>query len=331
MEHDLPHESAMELGFPAMEPVASLSSIAHLFGSAKKRCGIYLFAFESGLCYIGQAVDVVRRFSQHRRNHDDIVGFSFIPLAKSELDAKEKTLIYQAEALGLKITNAVHVSSIVGDTDLDLVFSTQEQEAWLKDLSCFAKPSRHDTKITLPEAQQVRFSKHFARLQKHPLAGTVLPLLKHYIWECLPAPKLTEYSVWSVSCMPSTNQGTWPRLLSVNAGVMELFVAGWLKQEPDVLWAFMTVAEDFLLQHWDSVDALVDAYPFVEMVRRGYRDAGQHQVTLQVIGADEMAELLKDESVSKAAAALALRVMRKRATIYAKFHCPQLAEAVLVE
>ena len=44
-----------------------------------------------------------------------------------------------------------------------------------------------------------------------------------------------------------------------------------------------------------------------------------------------MAELLADESVSKAAAMLALRVMRKRATIYAKFHCTQLADLALGE
>ena len=131
--------------------------------------------------------------------------------------------------------------------------------------------------------------------------------------------------------MPSTNQGTWPRLLSVNAGVMELFVAGWVKQQPDELWSFITVAEDVLLQQWGSVDALVKIYPFVDVVRRGYRDAGQHQVTLHVQGNDAMAELLADESVSKAAAMLALRVMRKRATIYAKFHCPQLADLALGE
>ena len=331
METTLPHEPAITLGFSTLEPVASLLTIAHLFGSAKTRCGIYLLSFQSGLFYIGQAVEVVRRFSQHRRNHDDIVGFSFIPVNRTDLDNTEKALIYRAESLGLKITNAVHVTSIVGDTDLDLVVSTNDQQTWLRDLSYFDRAEHHDSKIILPEVQRVRFSKHFAKFEKHPLAPCVLPLVKHYVGQCLPAPRQTEYSFWSVSCMPSTNQGTWPRLLSVNAGVMELFVAGWVKQQRDELWSFITVAEDVLLQQWGSVDALVKIYPFVEVVRRGYRDAGQHQVTLHVQGNDAMAELLADESVSKAAAVLALRVMRKRATIYAKFHCPQLADLALGE
>lgn len=321
--------SAIALGFPALEQVSSLLSIAHLFGTAKKRCGIYLLAFQSGLFYVGQAVEVVRHFSQHRRHHKDIVGFSFIPIKNTDLDSAEKALIYRAETLGLKITNAVHVTSIVGDTDLDLVVPVIEQDAWLLDSPYFDKPQNRHARIILPETQQARFSKQYAKFEKHPLAPSVIPLVQHYVRHCLLAPRQTEYSFWSISCMPSTNQGTWPRLLSVNAGVMELFVAGWVKQKPDELWSFITVAEDLLLRHWISVDALVKTYPFVEVVRRGYRDAGQHQVTLYVQRSDEMTELLADENIAKAAAMLALRVMRKRATIYAKFHCPQLAELVL--
>lgn len=317
------------MGFPAMTPVASLLSIAHLFGSSKKRCGIYCFAFRHGLFYIGQAVDVVRRFSQHRRVHDDIVGFSFLPTAKPELDGTEKALIFRAESLGLKLTNAVHVTNIVGDSDFDLVVSASEQEAWLNNPSCLNNTGTLSTKIVLPEAQQLRFSKHFARLEKHSLSQRALALFKQYVWGCVPAPRRTEYSFWSVSCMPSTNRNTWPRLLCVNAGVMELFVVGWERQSSDVLWSFVNVAEDVLLEHWTSLDELAAAYPFVEVVHRGYRDAGQHQVSLHTHDGASMEQLLMDQGISKAAAALSLRVMRKRATIYGKYHCVELANRVL--
>lgn len=317
------------MGFPALTEVTSLQSVAHLFGSTKKRCGIYFLAFQAGLFYVGQAVDVVRRFSQHRKNHDDIVGFSFIPVPKSELDAIEKSLIFKAESIGLKITNAVHVTSIVGDTDFDLVMSTAEQDAWLHTAHLVTDAALTPPKIVLPEAQQLRFSKHFSRFEKHPLSQRALALFKEYVSNCVPAPRRTEYSFWSVSCMPSTNQSTWPRLLCLNAGVMELLVMGWEKENPDALWSFITVAEDVLLEHWASIDELVKAYPLVNIVRRGYRDAGQHQVTLQIQGNALMEQLLADRSISKAAAALVLRVMRKRATIYGKYHCPQLADLAL--
>jgi hypothetical protein len=329
MTVSLPHEPIAAMGFPAMAPVSSLLSIAHLFGASKKRCGIYLLAFRPGFFYVGQAVDVVKRFSQHRRLHDDIVGFSFIPLPVAELDDTEKALIFRAESLGLKLTNAVHVTNIVGDTDFDLVVSAAEQEAWLCTPARLADTEASFPKIVLPEAQQIRFSKHFARFGKHPLSQRALALFRQYVWDCLPAPRRTEYSFWSVSCMPSTNRNSWPRLLCVNAGVMELFVAGWERQNGSVLWSFVNVAEDILLEHWASLDELVKAFPFVEVVHRGYRDAGKHQVSLHTYDGAPMEQLLMAPGISKAAAVLCLRVMRKRATIYGKYHCVQLANRAL--
>lgn len=323
------NESLAAMGFPPVAQVSSLPTIAHLFGTSKKRCGIYFLAFRVGLFYVGQAVDVVKRFAQHRRIHDDIVGFSFIPIPKTELDEAEKAFIFRAESLGIMLTNAVHVTSIVGDTDLDLVVSVAEQEAWLHASSRLSDSVANLPKVLLPDAQQLRFSKNFCRFEKHPLAKRALAIFKQYVCGCVPAPRLTEYSFWSASCMPSTNSNTWPRLLCVNAGVMELFVAGWEKQNSNVLWAFVNVAEDILLEHWASLDELTATFPFVEIVRAGYRDAGQHQVRLHTRDGAPMERLLTDPGVSKAASALVLRVMRKRATIYGKYHCVQLVNSAL--
>ena len=322
-------EPATAMGFPDMDLVSSLPSIAHLFGTTKKRCGIYVLAFKSGLFYVGQAVDVVRRFSQHRRVHDDIVGFSFLPVTKTHLDSAEKAMIYRAESLGIKITNAVHVTNVVGDSDFDLVVTSSEQDVWLSDASRPLINEALHPKIVLPESQQVRFLKHYLRFEKHPLFQRALNLIRRYLSTCVLAPRRTEYSFWSVSCMPSTNKSTWPRMFCINAGVMELFVVGWEKQSIDSMWSFVTVAEDVLLEHWGSLKRFSKAFPFAQISYIGYRDAGQHQVTFQTNGGAPMEQLLADPGVTKAAAALTLRVMRKRATIYGKFHCTQLADSAL--
>jgi hypothetical protein len=316
------------MGFPAMVEVTTFQSVAHLFGTTKKRCGIYLLAFQADLFYIGQAVDVVRRFSQHRRNHDDIIGFSFIAAPRPELDGTERTLIFKAESLGLKITNAVHVTSVVGDTDFDLVVPTDEQYAWLNAPIRSANFDRPDPKIVLPEAQKIRFSKHFFRFSKHPLSSRALALFKQYVDNCVPAPRRTEYSFWAVSCMPS-GSGEWPRLLCVNAAFMEIFVVGWTKQNPTLLWSFVNVAEDVLLAHWKSLNRLRKAFPFLRVERTEYRDAGQYQLRLLCEDGTPMERLLADPGISKAAATLVLRVMRKRATIFGKYHSPQLANLAL--
>jgi hypothetical protein len=70
-------------------------------------------------------------------------------------------------------------------------------------------------------------------------------LLTAYLGGAVPLPRTTEYSFWSVSCLPSTGGSAWPRLVCVNAGVMELFVLGG-KAEATSLWGYVNVALDVL-------------------------------------------------------------------------------------
>lgn len=313
------------LGFPPSEYVSTLRSIAQLFGSSKSRCGIYLLEFPKKRFYIGQAVDVVRRFAQHRKNYDDISGFSFLPTKRSSLDQVEQNLIHRAERLDMVLLNTIHMSDVVGETDLDLVLPPDEQAKFL------ASPSRfngRDTSvpISLPASQLARFSNQFEKYREHPLAGLSSKLLKTYARSCLPAPNRTEYSFWIVSCWPSTNRNTWPRLLCVSAGVMELLVIGYQRKAPDRPWGFVTVASDVLSEYFQNATALSKAFPGIKVSKRQYRDGGQYQATLWSDDPDNLKAILGNKGVQRAAAALALRVMRKRATIYSKFHCKQLAD-----
>jgi hypothetical protein len=229
------------------------------------------------------------------------------------------------ESAGIILTNAVHVTNVIGDTDLDLIVPQDQQNLWLQDHSHFVNVDNASPKITLPEPQQQRYSKQFARFRKHPLFENATFLLKEYISKCIISPKLTEYSFWAVSCMPRTNVNTWPRLFCINVGVMELFVTGWDKSNPNEMWSLINVAEDTLKMSWPSLNDLKKDFPYLEFVHRNYRDAGQHQISLHSNSLNCTKELLCDPRISQSAAVLALRVMRKRATIYGKFHCPQLA------
>lgn len=322
------NELIESLGFPAMTDVRSLLTIAHLVRDTKKRCGIYCLAFSDGQHYIGQAVDVTRRFVQHRHNYSDIVEFAYIPVPKAKLNTVEKELIYKAETLGVTLRNVVHVSSVVGDADLDLLLPVPEQDSWLEAVPNLSGVDSDSPKIMLPESQRARFAVNFENLCSNPLGSSAIALLGRYLIGCVPFPRLTEYSFWSVSCMPSTNKNTWPRLFCVNAASMELFVAGWDK-ETRSFWAFMTVDEDTLIKHWPDPEQFSKHFPFVEYFSRGYRDAGQSQITLRVTGEECMALLLTDAGVCKAAAALNLRVMRKRPNFYMQFHCAQLVNLAL--
>lgn len=319
-----PSTPVEKLGFEPSAPVFTLRTIAQRFGASRPRCGIYLLEFPEQRFYIGQAVEVVRRFAQHRKNYDEIVGFSFIPVRSEKLDQIERDLIRKAESLGLVILNTVHASNVVGDTDLDMVVSPNDQAEWLSRPADFNNLDTSGS-IVLPDAQVARFAEQFRRFDAHPLVNPASDILRTYVRHCIPAPKRTEYSFWMVSCLPSTNRDTWPRLLCVSAGVMELLVIGHHKSRSSDMWGFVTVASDVLSETFPNDEALVRAFPSMEIVRREYRDAGQHQITLQASSEQCMMALLRHKTIRRAGATLALRVMRKRATIYAKFHCKQLA------
>jgi hypothetical protein len=319
------------LGFPTPTEVVGLKTVAHLFGSSKRRCGIYLLVLANERFYIGQAVDVVRRFAQHAKTHERIEKFSFIPTAKSKLDAQEKALIFAAENAGLTLVNVVHVSNTYGESDLDDLVSPDELTAWLK--APFQKNGADfaTQPIALPMAHVARFEANYARFKDNPFFKTATVLLYRYLDSAVPFPRRTEYTFWAVSCLPSTNRYTFPRLLCLSASVMELFCLGYYK-DPELaeeLWGFLNVASDVLFDAYGSEAKFQQAYPQIVVRRISYRDAGQHQVNLLALSQHDMFDLLNDEAVTKAAAELCVRLIRKRATIYSKFHCPQLVDASL--
>ena len=95
------------------------------------------------------------------------------------------------------------------------------------------------------------------------------------------------------------------------------------------MWGFVNVASDVLNELAGGINDFATTHPMIEMIKRNYRDAGQYQISLQANDQASLRSLLESTVVRRAASALTLRVMRKRATIYGKFHCKQLADAIL--
>ncbi|CAN5834091.1 hypothetical protein BH10CHL1_BH10CHL1_14440 [soil metagenome] len=317
-----------QLGFSSLHNVSGRNSIAEIFGKSKKRCGIYLLHFESNIFYIGQALDVVRRFGQHRNTYSDIIGFSFLPVSKQNLDEQERLLIQSAEINGLPITNRIHVSAIIGKTDLDSVLSDDEQSKWLdtkKEFNLCDMSSR----VILPPQQYLRYSQTYARFLNRSDQKQVLELIKKYILLCVPACRRTEYSFWSLTCLPATNRSTWPRIAAVNINFMETFVIGHNIENPNTHWGFVNISKSIIEHQYSSMRGFQKKYPFVRFRERMYRAGGNDQITVEVSGLTNLSTILSDDTFTSAAGLLNLRLMRKGGTVYAKYHCPQLADAVL--
>ena len=312
-----------ELGFPPIQSTATLKSIANFFPYKKNRCGIYLLMLPSGCFCIGKSKTVVRRFAQHLAAHEKILGFSFIPTKISRLDATERDLIFRAQALGLVLTNSTHVAHIVGETDLDLVVPPDQQERWLKENTTVSNDFNQG-KIVLDESHLACFSRQYTRFMASDYHDAVVCLLRKYISSCIIAPDLTEYAFWSLSCMPSTSAGT--RIAVVNAGMMELLVIGLLEGRGGPLSAFINVSEAILSKNDALVNFMIsDGIGFTYPL---YRDSGNDCCQVYFLVEDHD-WIFKDPTFRAAAADLSLRIMRKRPTIFSKYHCKQLADEVL--
>jgi hypothetical protein len=190
-------ETTSDYMFPEFHPVYNRPSIADLVPPSK-RCGIYILEFKDNSYYVGQAVDITRRYVQHRKNHDDIEGISFRKFKKQELNKVEEYLIKIIEEKGIMLRNISLTSLPKGETDLDLLIPKEQQEHWLASNNPFngAKQILH-----LPE-QEIRYARKYNSLLKETsYRKVVLPFLREYFQHFVLNPPLTEMSFWSITCL----------------------------------------------------------------------------------------------------------------------------------
>jgi hypothetical protein len=314
-----------ELGFVDVYDVSGRYSISDLVPKSKKRCGIYLLEFSDGLCYIGQAVDVVRRFSQHRNRYDNIIRFYFQPVRKLDLDAIERSTCYAAPEQEITLVNRDHVSGVVGDADFDVILSPDEQLEWLEDTT------RHQDRTFRIEDKAQRVSHHhqFASFKSHRYAERIVTILRHYIRETIPAYRKTERTFWSLSCLPATNKSTWPRFSCCSINTMETFVIGHLKQDSLIPWAFIIVADTVFSEKFPDDDFFYKKYPGTEITLSNYKAAGPDQILISMTGFEQIEAVIQDDDVLLAASVLNLDVMRKGATVQWRGHCFDLADWIV--
>jgi hypothetical protein len=304
-------------------------SIADLFPRSKSRCGIYLLNFSDGTFYIGQAINAVKRFAQHRRNYDNIERFWFQPTKKEYLNEVEQRLIHEAEMRGLLLTNKTFVSNITGDTDLDLLISPAAQENWLEN-GIEISNNGYDLYPTVEPKHIIKYRRNFDRLKQVENYGQLKRILNLYIKKCLPAFKKTELSFWSLSCMPSTNSGTYPRYFCMNVNAMEVFVVGYERKTKQP-FAFFVLTNAFSDDD-DELDRLYLKYKTLEAAPSNYRAAGADQVLFHFADLNELEDILLTEpEIVRSIKELNLRLMRKGGTIYAMYHCFNLAKDVLMQ
>lgn len=317
-------EHLRALGFPAWQEVSGRLSVADLH-ARRKRCGIYVLGFEDGERYVGQAVDVVSRFNQHRKTHADLSHLTFKEVPRAKLDEVERHHIHHLEAQGLRLRNIAHMSVVTGERDLDLVVTPNEQEQWLSGDT----EGLQDAPVQVRDDDlRRRHHRSFERFMTLPQAHDVLLLLGVYLDMTVPFPRRTELTFWNVSCLPYGGPPRTPLYCRVSLNMQEVLALG---VDEHGIWASFHLASSVYQQ------ALGEDWR-AQLTERGwettdhqYQPGGHDQMQLFAGSFEDVREVLLNPLHSDGMRLFNLRLMRKGPTYYSKYHSLDLAEAALQE
>ena len=317
-----------ELGFDKYFYAKGMRSIAGQF-TQNNRCGIYILHFENGEYYVGLAIDVVNRYAQHRQNHLDIEFVSFKEIAKSKLAEIEKETVFSLERLNKLLRNINIVSIVIGDTDLDLIISKEEQDTWInKDLTL----EEIETERFEYPILRAKYQKKYKKLSEHPLKDEIFAYTRAYTLTTIPFPKKTEYSFWSISCLPATNQ---QNLTRTNIFWQETFVISDYKENENLphseeytgLEILIWVTKSVLEKH-NLFSILKEKFRTLDFLDYNHNSGGQDQQCIGIEGF-EFNDFLFTEGVIEACRTFNLRLMRKGGCIWNRYHCFHLADIAL--
>lgn len=285
------------------------------FGIDRKLTGVYTLEFKGGEKYVGKTVDLTSRIASHRRRWDDIIAISFIECGNAELDALERTMITQTEQ-SFRIRNKMFTRMPAGEAEIDLVVDKEQQAEWLEGV----QPSYPLDERTRAAERRIRNRTKFDEFMAHPAQATALEYLTAYVNAVIPWPSATGGLYWGVSAMPSTSRTRdRRRLFTVNAHNVELY---YLMQfsTPSEMFGILNV-DSRIINRTDRRELMAERHSLY----RSYPDC-----TAITVAGGEIADVLSRPSVLAAARSMALGLMRRGPSNFAKFHSDDLLDRVLV-
>lgn len=199
--------------------VSNLESIQILFDlddqTASLR-GLYRLTFDNGEAYVGQATNVARRYSDHRRRWgDDIRQLEFFPIPNGDLNEPERQLIRLTEANG-PVRNLKDTNRPGGLKSLDVKIS---------DGLSVSLPWERAKRIKPGDAAVSPTRQKFFALTGHSDYLFIRDVAGWYIYNTIPDPFNTQKHLWVTTCLPSTNKSNAQRRLAVlNTGALETLV-----------------------------------------------------------------------------------------------------------
>ncbi len=310
----------MSLGFPEIQDISGRCSIADIY--PPKSTGVYLLQFPDNTYYIGKSIDVVRRFSQHRKSQEAISGISFMPVRQVKLNDIKQSCISALEQK-CRLKNIALVSSPVQNSDFDAVLSASEQKHWLESPVIPSSCERVSDDVL-----RSKYTKKFMRLiQDHTFKEQILPVMQKYVQYCIPEPCKTEISFWGCSCLPASRFSSVKIYSRINIHWQEVFTVG-AEEDGAIFFSFHTTRSIFENSR-RKLTQLLKKYPTLTLHDHAYLSGGQDQWNPQLWTFDEALAILHEPLFLAAIKDFNLRNMRKGPEMFSRCHCMDLADLLV--
>lgn len=307
------------LGFPPFQDVTGQASVARLY-RAGQRCGIYVLGFADGERYVGQAVDVTKRYLNHRKTYADLTQLTFKCVPAGDLNAEEQRCIHTLEAAGMLLRNFTHMSVVRGERPFDEVVTPEEQTAWLRGDADERGGESHVRDESLRRRQRHKFEQ-FMTL---PHAQDALALLRLYLLGTVPFARRTEQDFWVVTCLPYGLGKDESLYCRVTVNMQENFsVYGNRAGLRVAVHSAVSPLKDLLGDHWQRQ---LERGRY-QVTGHRYKPGGHDQTEIIATGSQRAARLLTSGRAPHAMAVLNVRLMRRGGAYQPGAHCPQLADA----
>ena len=209
-------------------------------------------------------------------------------------------------------------------TGLRQFLSPKQQRDWIE---CKASLPGADERSESLE-QRFKCLPRFEKFLRRPQAQEVLAILRLYAESCIPIPRRTERSYWSVSCLPSTSDKP---LVRVNASWMELFTL--YADGEDIRGRFILHLSHFTTDGSATPEHLDEA--FLESSVARSEDIshsfprGEDMLIVNVHGSASIRKFLGNDRALRAIRTFNLTHMNRGRNAYQASHCYSVADAML--
>ncbi len=305
--------------------VAGYPSVAHMFCNKRRRCGIYVLHFSNGEYYVGKTVDIVKRYSQHRKKHIDIERVSFRPLAQKYLDAEETATIRLLRQSDLPLRNINIVDFSYAHTDFETIMSQADQLRWRDD---FAYVDNTGERPSDPR-QRSLYASRYTTLSARRLSEEVIRVTGEYVRRAIPAFRRSEMSFWNC-----TARASGPIYVRINVGWQTVFDAG---VSNGTSWYRFYLTEDRAVTAlgWSFLGAAVNSVvrlPGRSVPMLGFTDlraGGDNQVIVTASGSKSGLKYLENPKFALQLRAFNLGLVQKSPCMWSRNHCLDLADRLL--